>query len=80
MSVISCLAKVMERFSYRRLLNQANKDIDLRQYTRHGHSTTQALIYLMQAMRRLILETALFESFYSDFTQGFDVIGHNIPL
>ena len=41
-SLTSCLAKVIEGFTYG-LLEQLSNDMDPRKYACHGHSTTQAL-------------------------------------
>ena len=49
-----CLAKVLEGFTHRRLLKQVNYDIDPRQYAREGHSTTQALIYLLHVIHEAV--------------------------
>ena len=45
-ALTSCLAKVLEGFTSKRLLRPMSGTID----PRHGHSTVHALIYLMQAI------------------------------
>ena len=49
-ALTSCLAKVLEGFTNKRLLGQVSGTTDPRQYARHGHSAVHALIYLMQAI------------------------------
>ena len=44
-ALMSCLAKVLEGFTNKRLLRQMSGTIDPRQYARHGHSTVHALIF-----------------------------------
>ena len=80
-SLTSCLAKVLEAFSHRRLLEQLSSDMEPRQYARHDHSTTHALIYLKQAIHEAVdLGNCSARIFYADFTKGFDIIDHNIFL
>ena len=52
-ALTSCLAKVLEGFTNKRLLGQVSDTIDPRQCARHGHSTVHALIYLMQAIHEI---------------------------
>ena len=44
------LAKVMEGFVRDRLVDSVSVDLDPRQYARAGYSTTDALVYLLQAI------------------------------
>ena len=44
------LAKVMEGFALSRLVAQISEKLDPRQYAREGHSTTDALIYILQVI------------------------------
>ena len=44
------LAKVMEGFALSRLVAQISEKLDSRQYAREGHSTTDALIYILQVI------------------------------
>ena len=53
-ALTSCLAKVLEGLTNKRLLRQMSGTIDPRQHARHGHSTVHALIYLMQAIHEAI--------------------------
>ena len=77
----SCLAKVLEGFTNRRLLNHMSDSIDPRQYARHGHSTVHPLIYLMQAIHEAIDSgNCSFRIFVADFTKGFDIIDHSVLL
>ena len=80
-ALTSCLAKVLEGFTNRRLLNQVSDSIDPRQYARHGHSTVHALIYLMQAIHEAIDSgNCSVRIFFADFTKGFDIIDHSVLL
>ena len=80
-SLTSCLAKVMEGFTHRRVLNQVDQDIDPRQFARKGHSTTHALIYLLQAIYEAVDNgNNSARIFFTDFSKGFDLIDHNILL
>ena len=50
-SLTCTLAKVLEGFTCSRLLSQLDGKIDVRQYARKGHSTTDALLYMLQAKK-----------------------------
>ena len=79
--ITSSLAKVIEGFTHRRLLEQLRSDMDPRQYARHGHSTTHALIYLMQAIHEAVDSgNCSVWIFYADVKKGFDIIDNNIFL
>ena len=80
-ALTSCLAKVLEGFTNKRLLGQMSDTIDPRQYARHGHSTVHALIYLMQAIHEAIdSRNCSVRIFFADFTKGFDLIDHSVSL
>ena len=80
-ALTSCLAKVLEGFSNKRLLRQMSDTIDPRQYARHGHSTVHALIYLMQAIHEAIDSgNYSVRIFFADFTKEFDIIDHSVLL
>ena len=80
-SLTSCLAKVIEGFTHRRLLEQLRSDMDPRQYARHGLSTTHLLIYLKQAIHETVDSgNCSARIFYADVTRGFDIIDHNTLL
>ena len=49
------LAKVMEGFVESRLVSQILDKLDPWQYPREEHSTTDALIYLLQAIHRAMV-------------------------
>ena len=53
--------------------------IDPRQFARAGHSTTDALIYLLQAIYEA-LDTGNCDArlFFADFSKGFDMIDHEV--
>ena len=77
-ALTSCLAKVLEGFTNKRLLNQVTNEIDPR------HSTVQtvhALVYLMQAIHEATDSgNSSVHIFYADFIKGFDIIDHSILL
>ena len=80
-ALTSCLAKVLEGFTNKRLLRQMSGTIDPRQYARHGHSTVYVLIYLMQAIHEAIDSgNYSVRIFFADFTKGFDVIDDSVLL
>ena len=53
-SLTCAIAKVMAGFTCTRLLSQLNRKMDPRQYARRGHSTTDALLYMLQAIYEAI--------------------------
>ena len=71
----------MEGFTCTRLLPQLNEKIDPRQYARKGHSTTDALLYMLQAIYEAV-DSGDFGArmFFADFSKGFDLIDHNILI
>jgi hypothetical protein len=55
--------------------------IDVRQYARKGHSTTDAMLYLLQAIFEAIDRgNTAARIVFADFSKGFDLIDHNILL
>ena len=71
----------MEGFTITKLLPQLDNKIDVRQYARKGHSTTDALLYLLQAIYEAIDRgNTAARIFFTDFSKGFDLIDHNILL
>ena len=79
---LSCtLAKIMEGFCRSRLVVQIGDNLDLRQYAREGHSTVDALIYLLHAIHEATdTGNCGARMFFADFSKGFDLIDHNILL
>ena len=49
-SLTCTLAKVMEGFARNRLVAQISENVDPRQYASEGHSTMDALIYILQVI------------------------------
>ena len=49
-SLTCTMAKIMEGFTCSRLLSQLEGKIDPCQLSRKGHSTTDALLYMLQAI------------------------------
>ena len=61
------------------LLNQVADNLDPRQYAREGHSTTDALVYLLQAVHEATDSgNCGARILFTDFTKGFDLIDYNI--
>ena len=73
------LAKVMEGFVRDRLVDSVSVDLDPRQYARAGYSTTDALVYLLQAIYEAVDRgNCGARLFLADFSKGFDLIDHEI--
>ena len=80
-SLTCTLAKVMEGFVCSRLLSQLDSKIDPRQYVRKGHSTTDALLYMLQAIYEAVDSgDAGVRIFFADFSKGFDLTDHAILM
>ena len=80
-SLTCTLAKVMEGFTCSRLLPQLEGKIDPCQFSRKGHSTTDALIYMLQAIYEAVDSgEASARIFFADFSKGFDLIDHSILM
>ena len=71
----------MERFTRNKLLPQLHGKIDPRQFKRRGHSTTDALLFMLQAIYEAVDCADLgAQVFFADFWKGFDLIDHNILM
>ena len=71
----------MEGFFCRRLLSQLTPKIDPHQFARKGHSTTDALLFLLQPVyEALDSGNACARFFFADFSKGFDRIDHHILM
>ena len=71
----------MERFTRNKLLPQLHGKIDPRQFARRGHSTTDALLFMLQAIYEAVDCADLGAwVFFADFSKGFDLIDHNILM
>ena len=71
----------MEGFTCSGLLPQLDGKIDPRQYARKGHSTTDALLYMLQAIHEAVDSgEAGTRIFFADFLKGFDFIDHTILM
>ena len=80
-SLTCTLAKVMEGFTCSRLLPQLEGKIDPCQFSRKGHSTTDALIYMLQVIYEAVDSgEASARIFFADFSKGFDIINHSILI
>ncbi|KAL9961061.1 hypothetical protein ACROYT_G029941 [Oculina patagonica] len=80
-SLTCTVAKVMEGFTCSRLIPQLDGKIDPRQYSRKGHSTTDALLYMLQAIYEAVDSgEACARVFFADFSKGFDLIDHTILM
>ena len=80
-SLTCTLAKVMEGFTCSRLLPQLEGKIDPCQFSHKGHSTTDALIYMLQGIYEAVDSgKASARIFFADFSKGFDLIDHSILM
>ena len=80
-SLTCTLAKVMEGFARSRLVVQILENLDPRQYARERHSTTDALIYLLQAIHEATDSgNCGARMFFANYSKGFDLIDHSILL
>ena len=73
----------MEGFPRSRLVSQISDKLDPREYmyAREGHSSKDALIYLLQAIHEATDKgDCSARMFYADFSIGFHLIDHNILL
>ena len=69
----------MEGFICTRLLSLLNGKMDPRQYARRSHSTTDALVYMLQAIYEAVDSgDSAARIFFADFSKGFDLIDHLI--
>ena len=75
------LAKVTEGFTFNRLLPQLDGRIDLSQYARKGHLTTDALLYMLQAICEAVESgDAGAQISFADISKYFDPIDFNILM
>lgn len=80
-SLTCTVAKIMEGFTCTRLLPQLEEKLDPRQYARKGHSTTDALLYMLQAVYEAMDSgESGARIFFADFSKGFDLIDHTILI
>lgn len=83
-SLTCTLAKVMEDFTCSRLIPLPDKKIDHHHYTRKGHSTTDTLLYILQAVYEAVDSGEVSARlFFIDFTKVFvviDLIDHTILM
>ena len=71
----------MEGFTCTRLLPQLEDKLDPCQYARKNHSTTDALLYTLQAIYEAVDSgEAGAGIFFADFFKGFDLVDHTILL
>jgi hypothetical protein len=71
----------MEGFTCTRLLLQLEDKLDPRQHARKNHSTTDALLYTLQAIYEAVdTGEAGARIFFADFSKAFDLIDHTILL
>ena len=73
------LAKVMEGFARNRPVAQISENLDPRQYVREGHSTRDALIYILQAIDEATDRgNCGARIFFADYSKSFDLVDHSI--
>ena len=71
----------MAGFACSRLAAQISENLDPRQYAREGHYTTDALIYILQAIHEATDSgNCGGRMFFADYSKGFDLIDHSIFL
>ena len=71
----------MEGFPRTRLVAQISENLDPRQYAREGHSTTDALIYILKAIHEATDSgNCGARMFFADYSKGFDLVDHSIHL
>ena len=71
----------MEGFLRDRLVDSVSVHLDSRQYTRAGFSTTDALVYILQAIYEAVdTGNCAARLFLADFSKGFDLIDHEILI
>ena len=71
----------MEGFACNRLLLKVDGKMDMRQYARKGHSTTDALLYVLQVTYEATDSgDAGARMFYANFSKGFDLIDHHVMM
>ena len=75
------MAKIMEGFTCSRLLSQLEGKIDPCQFSRKGHSTRDALLYMLQAIYEAVDGgEASARILFADFSKGFDLIDHSVLM
>ena len=71
----------MEGFTCNRLLPSLIGKLDPRQYVHKEHSTTDAILYMLQAIYEGVDSGySGVRIFFADFSKGFDLNGHNILI
>jgi len=64
-----------------RLVTQVSYQIDPRQFARAGHSTTDALVYLLHAVYEAVdTRNCGARLLFADYSKGFDMIDHNVLI
>ena len=72
---------MLEGFTRDRLITQVSHPIDPRQFARAGHSTTNALVFLLQAMYEAVdTGNCGARLFSADYLKGLDMIDHSVLI
>ena len=80
-ALICTLAKVMEGFVRDRLFDSVRGNLDPRQFARVGYSTTDALVYLLQAICEAVDTGKCADRLlFADVSKGFDLIDHEFLI
>ena len=78
---ITLTSKVLEGFSLEQLFQQIVKKLDHKQFSIAGKSTVQALVYfLCTILESLDRRENYIRVFFADFSEGFDVVDHNVLI
>ena len=72
------LSKIMEGFTRDSLFRQVRNNLDCKQFSISGKSTTHALVYLMHLILMFLdCSGNYILIFFADFSKGFDLIDHH---
>ena len=75
------LAMVPEGFTWDCLITQVSHLIDPCQFAQAGHSTTNVLVYLLQAVYEAVdTGNCGARLFFADYSKGFDMIYHSVVI
>ena len=82
-SVLSCINKIFEKILFKRIYNFLEKHSVLYEFQygfRQGHSTTHALIEIVDKIKKSIDKNELTCSIFLDLSKAFDTVNHDILM